>query len=197
MPVSELRIRVERLEHRRRRARIFILFLVVAVVPAILVYSDSISIPHSFSYGSVISAAEVNANSDVLVTESNAQHSRLSALEGAAGVSVYKPIPYGTGVAGRTGNITTQGGTLLVFASASGYSATINNVIQIDVELDGVPIGSLQVFANTANTHMAVAADAIVVTGLAAGTYAITLQLASGTANTDDYSHVTVLELPI
>ena len=54
----------------------------VVAVLASIVAAEQISIPNQFTAGSPARAAEVNANFDVLVQESNAQDVRISALNG-------------------------------------------------------------------------------------------------------------------
>lgn len=54
---------------------------VVAILTSI-VTAEQISVPNQFTAGSPARAAEVNANFDVLVQESNAQDERIAALKG-------------------------------------------------------------------------------------------------------------------
>ncbi|MBW2417279.1 MAG: hypothetical protein JRH19_01965, partial [Deltaproteobacteria bacterium] len=56
--------------------------LVAAVAIPAAAYAAAIGVPHTFSNNSPADANEVNANFDALVTESNAQNSRISSLEG-------------------------------------------------------------------------------------------------------------------
>jgi len=64
------------------RSRAGLLGVVVAsTLLAAGVRADTISLPWTFSNGTVADADEVNENFDALVVESNDQHSRLSALE--------------------------------------------------------------------------------------------------------------------
>lgn len=51
------------------------------VVSSLIVYAATISKPYDFTDGTIISAAEVNADFNALYTESNAKETRLAALE--------------------------------------------------------------------------------------------------------------------
>jgi hypothetical protein len=75
-----------------RRVRFALAAALVAVPVA--AFAATISMPYSFSNGTIADANEVNANFDTLVVESNAQHGRIAALEGdltshAAGASAH------------------------------------------------------------------------------------------------------------
>ena len=50
------------------------------IVP-ITAYAAIISVPNTFTNGTIADATEVNANFDGIVSESNAQHARIAALE--------------------------------------------------------------------------------------------------------------------
>lgn len=54
----------------------------VVAVLASIVSAEQIAVPNQFAAGSPARAAEVNANFDVLVQESNAQDTRIAALRG-------------------------------------------------------------------------------------------------------------------
>ena len=61
------------------RARIGLVVAVVAIPLA--AYAATISVPYTFTNGTIADANEVNANFDTLVNESNSQDSRLAAVE--------------------------------------------------------------------------------------------------------------------
>jgi len=65
------------------------LALVAGVVGlAAVSYAATISVPYTFANGTPADAAEVNANFDVLVVESNAQDARVTAVETSASLHV-------------------------------------------------------------------------------------------------------------
>ena len=65
------------------------LLVVLGVATSALVYAATITKPNTFSDGTTISAAQVNANFDTLYTEENAKESRVTALEKFEGFSYY------------------------------------------------------------------------------------------------------------
>lgn len=94
-------------------------------------------------------------------------------------------------------NFTTGGGTLIVFASGSGYRVPSGG-IGMNVQVDGVTKGICKAFTNEASSHKAFTTNPIVVTGIAAGTtHTITVTAWNSTSSDgNDYYNVTVLELP-
>ncbi|HNT87608.1 MAG TPA: hypothetical protein PKL84_07060, partial [Candidatus Hydrogenedentes bacterium] len=108
---------------------------------------------------------------------------------------VTKAIPYAGSGYPRSGNFScSTGSTILLFASASAYLGGAGTM-QVDVRVDGSTRGSLRAFTNEGLSHKALNSDAIIVTGLGAGLHQVSLVLVSGAADTNDYSHVTVVEL--
>lgn len=96
----------------------------------------------------------------------------------------------------KSKQFTMGGGVLLVFASGSGWS---NNPGQIgmEIKINNVLKGSVKGFTNEASSHKTFSANFLVVNGIAAGSYTLSLTALTGT-NTDanDFFSVTILELP-
>jgi hypothetical protein len=93
-------------------------------------------------------------------------------------------------------SFTTGGGTLLIFASGAGYATNFQQ-IGMAIAVDSVTKGYAKTFTNETSSHKAFAANALVVSGIAAGSHTITLSAWNGTiTNPDDFFSVTVLELP-
>ncbi|MBM4251845.1 MAG: hypothetical protein FJ146_07725 [Deltaproteobacteria bacterium] len=93
-------------------------------------------------------------------------------------------------------SFTTGGGTLMIFASGAGYAVTLQQ-IGMSVAIDNVVKGYAKSFTNETSSHKAFAANAILVTGISAGSHTITLSAWNNTVtNFDDFFSVTVLELP-
>ena len=94
---------------------------------------------------------------------------------------------------------TTAGSKITIFASGSGYRAT-TGIIGMDIYVDGSFRGSCKVFTNEVNSHKAFTSNAIVVTGLAAGTHSMQLVLRTGadatTSDLNDFFSATVIETP-
>ena len=91
---------------------------------------------------------------------------------------------------------TTNGGTLIIFASGSGYSSSGGN-IGMSVELDGTWVGGVVGYTNEGNSHKAFVANQIIVTGIPAGSHTISLVPQGVTlTNSDDAYDVAVLEEP-
>ena len=97
----------------------------------------------------------------------------------------------------NNGAFTAGGGTLLVFASGSGFSAAGAAQIGMNILIDGVQRGLMQSFTNEAGSHKAFVANPLVVTGLAAGPHTLALAARPGTGiDLNDFFSVTILELP-
>ena len=97
----------------------------------------------------------------------------------------------------QAATFTSGGGTLLIFASGSGYSAAGNASIGMDVKLDGVAIDTCLIYANPAATHLAFVPTTIIKTGVAAGSHTLTFAARSGTlTDGSDSFRGTVQELP-
>jgi hypothetical protein len=96
-----------------------------------------------------------------------------------------------------SGTFQSSGGTLLLFASGSGFRSGIATM-GMAIKLDGTQVSSATTWSNVEKAHHAFVAESLVLTGIAAGNH--TIQLAPSPADTisdaNDYFSVTVLELP-
>jgi hypothetical protein len=117
------------------------------------------------------------------------------------GLAASVAIAYAGAPLPRSGTFSSSGGLLVVFTGASGFRQTPGGTMQVDVAIDGTVVGSLSSYTNETGSHKALVANPIIVTGLPAGSHTVTLSAAPGAngPNTDanDYSQVTVLELPL
>jgi hypothetical protein len=93
---------------------------------------------------------------------------------------------------------TSKGGTLLIYATGSGWTNTRWATIGMTVLVDGTAVGSTPTATSEVQSHRAFVANPIVVTGLAAGAHVIRLSAMNADTMTDsnDYFSLTVLELP-
>lgn len=102
------------------------------------------------------------------------------------------------GLAGgrTTSPFTTSGGSLMVFASGSGYHSGASQ-IGMEILLDGTSIGFAKAFTNEASSHKALTATTLVARDVAAGAHAITLKPWNGTiSDFNDFFNVAVMEVP-
>ena len=74
-----------------------------------------------------------------------------------------------------------------VEVQGSVWTTTANQMIGIDVALDGNKIGTAQIFSNTASTHRAVVGVYIPVK-LTQGQHKLTLSAKSGSTTTSDFN---------
>jgi hypothetical protein len=109
--------------------------------------------------------------------------------------NVSKPIPYAGSAYPRNGTFTSNGGTLMIFVSGSA-SGSGGQTIQLDVKIDGNVVGSLKTYTITATNNKPLVTDVIIVSGVSAGSHTVSLVLAAGSSDNNDYSQVTILELP-
>lgn len=89
------------------------------------------------------------------------------------------------------------GGPLLFRVSHSGWSPQANVPIGASIEVDENPVGNTDLFANFAETHMAIPSNDLVVTGIPAGKHSFQLQ--SGVYTYTDYNDrvgVMLMEFP-
>jgi len=94
-------------------------------------------------------------------------------------------------------SFTSQGTTLVIHASGSGYTTTAGSSIGMNVQIDGTTIDTCKIDANAASTHMAFVPKTIVKTGLPAGAHTLKLVALSGTTtDSNDNFNVTIEELP-
>ena len=105
-----------------------------------------------------------------------------------------------------SGTFTSHGGTLLIFVSGSGRygsgdyipTTTGDGLISVEVDLDTVAIGYLEVYSNLNASHMSFIPNLIVKTGAASGSHTIKLSNSATSTITDgnDYFTVVVVEFP-
>ena len=94
---------------------------------------------------------------------------------------------------------TSSGGTLLVFASGSGFrGGNTAGVIGMTIRINGVNMATNNGFTNEGSSHRSFPSAFVTVTSVDAGTH--TLQLVARDSNTltdfNDFFNVTILELP-
>ena len=89
---------------------------------------------------------------------------------------------YPGGLTLTSSSFTTNGGTLLIFASGAGYS-TGGGQIGMAINVDGVTKGYAKGYTE-ANIHKPFSANALTVTGIAAGSHTVSLSSWNST-NTD------------
>jgi hypothetical protein len=91
-------------------------------------------------------------------------------------------------------SFTTNGGTLLIAASGSGYNG---GQIGMSIAVDGVIRGYAKTYSNEGASHKAFVPVQLVVTGITAGSHTITLAAWNSTASDgNDFYNITVTELP-
>jgi hypothetical protein len=86
------------------------------------------------------------------------------------------------------------GGPLLFRTSISGWCPNQDTMIGASIEIDGNPVGNIELFANPATTHLAMPSNDLVVTGIPAGQHSFQLQAGASTY-TDQNDLVSVLPL--
>jgi hypothetical protein len=87
-----------------------------------------------------------------------------------------------------------NGGTLLVRTNVSAFTTTPNVSLEVGIQIDGTSRGFTEVFANPAETHMALVSNDLVVPGVPAGKHSFDL-LAEANPFTDQNDRVSVLIL--
>ena len=90
--------------------------------------------------------------------------------------------------------VTTKGGTLLVKVGVSAFATQANQQLIAGIQVDGVSKGFARVFANPAETHMAMVTNDLVVTGVPAGSHTLGL-ISEANTYTDGNDRVSVLVL--
>lgn len=92
---------------------------------------------------------------------------------------------------------TCNGGPLLFRVSMSGWTPEAGVMTGASIEVDGQPYGNLELFANFANTHLAMPSNDLVVTGIPAGQHAFQIQAgAFTTTDQNDRASVLAFEFP-
>ena len=95
-----------------------------------------------------------------------------------------------------TSSFTSDGGTLVIFASGSGWLLSGGHSIGMGIFVDGTQVGTTHGFTNESFSHKAFVSNPLVVRGVPKGTH--TLQLvAQANTRTDinDFYSVTILEV--
>ncbi len=98
-----------------------------------------------------------------------------------------------------TGTYTSKGGTLILYASGSGFSGAANNKIGMTILVEGAKKGTAWTYTNEANSHKAFVPAALVVKNQPAGQLEIELNdtgYPQTTIDQNDNFRVTVLEIP-
>ncbi len=91
----------------------------------------------------------------------------------------------------------TSGGTLVIFASGSGFIGGGGGHIGMEIRVDNVNKATVRVFTNEGSSHKAFVSNPIVVAGIAAGTHTLSLVALAGVAtDANDFFSVTVFEMP-
>lgn len=112
-------------------------------------------------------------------------------------VQLFSAVAGGLGSGRTTSPFTTAGGTLMVFASGSGWDPNGGAYIGMEVFLDAASIGFAKAFTNELGSHKAFPATTLVVRGIAAGVHTITLKPWNGTrTDAADFFNVAVMEVP-
>ena len=93
---------------------------------------------------------------------------------------------------------TSSGGTLLVFASGSGFRNGSSGVIGMTIRINGSIMATNNGFTNEGSSHKAFPAIFVTVTSVGAGTHTLELVQRDGNTITDfnDFFNVAILELP-
>jgi len=104
------------------------------------------------------------------------------------------PVNFG-GSLPSTNQFTAHGGTLVFSVSGSGY-CTVAGTVGMNILVDGVSMGTCEIYANVVNVHIAFVPKTLVRTGVSAGTHSIALQPLAGTLSNFDNYCVTLLEFP-
>jgi len=112
------------LRHRTKAGRAGLGLAGLLVVLAASAWAATISVPHTFTNGTIADADEVNANFDVLVTELNDQDTRIGNLEVIVGTLGTVTL-VGTGL-GLTGGPITSAGTISIEQSLVPFKNTAN-----------------------------------------------------------------------
>jgi hypothetical protein len=96
------------------------------------------------------------------------------------------------------GTFTSGGGTLLIFASGSGFRGAAAGMIGMRIRIDGTERGVAQCFTNEVGSHKTFVTNCLVVGGIAAGSHAVSLEAMDTLTLSDgnDRFDLTVLELP-
>jgi hypothetical protein len=94
-----------------------------------------------------------------------------------------------------SGQFQASGGTLLIRTSVSAFCTQQNVPLMVGIQIDGTSVGFAEIFANPAETHMAMVTNDLVVTGVKPGAHELTLIGEAYTyTDSNDRVSVTVME---
>ena len=168
------------------------------------------SLPNTFKPGDPLSATKLNENFDALDKRLSDNlgtlETRIAALESKltpptssillkdATVVLQNrggPLPI------TSTTFSTSGEGLLVIATGTAWAQQAQNILDVQVQLDGAPIGDLTVYANATLFHLALPTMIFPVAAPTPGAHTITLVNGSDTTTTDanDVFSVTVVKL--
>jgi hypothetical protein len=174
----------------------------VGAVPYAVEAEHAVNATHAIHADSAGSAASFTVANDMTVGGPATFNGKVD-INGRAvfgqqsGLATSAPIAYGSGPLPRSGMFASSGGALLLFVSASAFNST-GGALRIEVMLDGSMVGALQGFTNEPASHKSLTSNPLILTGVAAGMHRVALTVAAGTTtDLNDYSAVTVLELPL
>lgn len=96
-----------------------------------------------------------------------------------------------------SGSFTSNGGTLVIFASGSGFALNCggSQIIGMKIVVDGTQVGTAHSFTNEACSHKAFVSNALVVTGVGSGDHTLKLVALNTSTDFNDFYSVTVMEL--
>jgi len=165
-------------------------FVTLLLTVPVVAIAQSVS---TFTPGTVISSAAVNANFAALA-------SRIAALESAAAnapvtTTTTLTFPGALGAAGiaREFTRTAATGDVLVFVSGTGFTST--NYLSVAIQLDGAALGTLNLTTNELNVHKTFPSKVFrIAPTLAAGSHSIALLNGADTTTdgTDNFNVVVV-----
>jgi hypothetical protein len=95
-----------------------------------------------------------------------------------------------------SGSFTSSGGVLLVCVSVSAYTHTAGQILSASIQIDGRTVGSTELCANAAQTHLCLTGNDLPLSNIMAGRHTVTLVASSATVTDfNDRCSLTVLEI--
>jgi len=149
LPAARLRGLLARLPS-SRRTRLALVAAVLLVATAS--YAATVSMPYSFSNGTIADATEVNANFNTLVTESNAQDSRIATLEASVATILSEGAILQSQVTSNTSGIAANVVDLATNQSNITTNAFDIGILQTDVGANATAIAINATSIATLNT---------------------------------------------
>ncbi len=113
--------------------------------------------------------------------------------------NVHQLLNQKSGALPMFGRFISNGGTLLLFASGSGFRRPSSGAgfIALEVSIDGVPVGRAHTFTNEVDSHKAFIPAFFVTGPIGAGDHSFTVIAVESTQTDDnDITTLTILELP-